>query len=161
MELLKTDESVLNHILVELFNEILKTEEQCISCGDFKNITLKEIHLIEAVCNAEENQSDNSATSIANALKITPGSLTTAVKLLEKKGYLLRKKDSRDKRIVRIISTESGRSVNIIHKEFHKEMVEETLHNLSDGEKEVLIKALESVGAFFEKKYKWIGEIYD
>lgn len=144
---------VLNHVLVELFNEILKTEEQCILNGDFKNITLKEIHVIEAVCNAEDDSRDNSATSISNALKITPGSLTTAVSLLEKKGCLVRKKDARDKRIVRIFSTESGRKINTIHKDFHREMVEETLKVLSSEEKEVLIKALESVGAFFEKKY--------
>lgn len=146
------DEDLLNHILVELFNEILKIEEHSITNGEFKNISLKEIHVIEAVCVCEDQNLDNSATSIATTLKITPGSLTTSVSLLEKKGYLKRKKDSNDKRIVRIYSTKDGRNAHKIHMDFHHEMVEETLKNLTSNEIEVLIKSIESLEAFFKKK---------
>jgi len=146
------DETLLNHIVVELFNEILKTEEHTISNSEFDNISLKEIHVIEAVCVCEEQNLDNSATSIATTLKITPGSLTTSVSLLEKKGYLKRKKDDKDKRIVRIYSTKNGREAHKIHMDFHHEMVEETLKNLTSEEIEVLIKSIESIEAFFKKK---------
>lgn len=147
------DETVLNHMLVELFNEILKTEEKCLANSKFKNLSIKEIHVIEAVCNAESENTENCATSIATALNITPGSLTTAVSLLEKKGYLIRKKDTKDKRIVRIFPTKEGREANKIHGDFHHEMVEDTIENLNSQEIEVLIKSLESISTFFKKKF--------
>ncbi len=155
LEVFHMDEkSVLNHVLVELFNEILKTEENCISKINNASISMTEIHVIEAVCNSEEADMDNRASSIASALKITPGSLTTSVSILEKKGYLVREKDDKDKRIVRISSTPKGREINKIHKAFHDEMVQETLSILEPNEITIFIKALEKISVFFENKYK-------
>ena len=98
----------LNHFLVNVFYEILKAEEQSISSIEFPNLSLREIHLLEKIYLAEKNGSDNSSAAIAAALRITPGTLTTAASLLEKKGYLSRQKDKNDKRIVRLTVTKKG-----------------------------------------------------
>ena len=87
----------LNLFLVRVFNEILRTEERDLA-GRFPDLSLRELHLIEEVCRAEEEGRDNRATAIAAAQRVTAGTLTTAVTLLEKKGYLERRRDEKDRR---------------------------------------------------------------
>ena len=89
----------LNLFLVRVFNEILRTEERDLA-GRFPDLSLRELHLIEEVCRAEEEGRDNRATAIAAAQRVTAGTLTTAVTLLEKKGYLERRRDEKDRRAV-------------------------------------------------------------
>lgn len=154
---MKKTYKILNQILVDLFHDILKTEEKCLINSPHKNISINEIHVIEAVCKGEE-QGDNFAAKIASSLKITPGSLSVSVALLEKKGYLIRKKDPLDKRAVRIYSTEKGREVNSLHETFHEEMVRNAIHSLNEEEVPILESALENIRNFFRKKDKKKGD---
>lgn len=149
----------LNYFLVHVFNDILKTEELCISDKTFHNLSLREIHVIESVCEAETaavstgNKLCNSATSIAHALRITPGTLTTAVTSLVKKGFIYREKDEKDKRIVRIFTTELGKEAQQKHMDFHNEMVDEILSQLTDEEVSIFCRSLEKLKDFFFQKY--------
>ena len=142
----------INRFLVEVFNEILKTEEQALEarCPD---LSVREFHLIEEVCRAVDQNRDNRATAIAAAQRVTAGTLTTAVNLLEKKGYLERRRDDLDRRAVRIYPTEKGRQADAIHTSFHKEMVEDVLSVLTEEECQVFLRALSSVTTFFRQKY--------
>lgn len=103
---MKGNRAELNRFLVEVFDEILKTEEESLA-GSFSDLSLRELHLIEEVCRAEDEARDNRATAIAAAQRVTAGTLTTAVSLLERKGYLERRRDERDR---------PGRS-NLAHRE--------------------------------------------
>ena len=143
----------INHFLVDVFNEILKTEEVWIVNQGFANLSIREMHVIEAVCKAEQKQ-DNRATAIAEKLRITAGTLTTAVTILEKKGYLTRHKDEKDKRIVRILPTEAGRQANACHAVFHVEMVNDILNILDEEEQTILLRALGGISTFFRAKNK-------
>ena len=89
---MKGNRAELNRFLVEVFDEILKTEEESLA-GSFSDLSLRELHLIEEVCRAEDEARDNRATAIAAAQRVTAGTLTTAVSLLERKGYLERRRD--------------------------------------------------------------------
>lgn len=149
---MKEENLVVNHFLVDVFNEILKTEEYCIATSEFK-LSLKEIHVIEAACKMEDEGKDTRSTAIASALRITPGTLTTAVTLLEKKGFLVRKRDDRDKRVVRIYTTELGRRAQVRHQEFHQEMVDFIIGALSQEEAEVFARSLKKLSDFFKEKY--------
>ena len=64
------ERETLNYFLVNVFHEILKAEEQSISSTEFSNLSLKEIHVLEAVCLASDQGKDNSAAAIASALRI-------------------------------------------------------------------------------------------
>jgi DNA-binding MarR family transcriptional regulator len=141
----------LNNFLVEVFNEILKTEEACVADSGFNDLSLREMHVIEAVC-ALSDRNENSAASVASALRITAGSLTTAVSLLERKGYLTRIRDETDKRIVRIFPTDTGRNADRVHKAFHEEMVDYVLTALSPEEAALFVRSLKSVSEFFKSK---------
>lgn len=132
-----------------MFNEILRIEEDCLKSGEFKNLSVREMHVIEAVCEANENTGNNRASDIAQALHISAGTLTTEVALLEKKGCLIRRQDTQDRRIVRLAATERGIKANEAHQEFHRKMVADVTSNLSEEETESLVKGLESLAHFF------------
>jgi DNA-binding MarR family transcriptional regulator len=145
-------QNILNRFLVDMFNEILKAEELTLS-KKYKNLSIKEFHVIEVVCAANESGNDNSTATIAENLRITPGSLTVAVNTLEKKGYLVRQKIDKDKRIVRIFPTELGLEVNQYHSNFHTEMVQNVLSTISEDEAVILLKTLGNISVFFRNKY--------
>lgn len=149
---MNTHGEALNCFLVEVFNEILKTEEQALAVGQ-PDLSVREFHLIEEVCRVVDQGRDNRATAIAAAQRVTAGTLTAAVNLLEKKGYLERRRDEQDRRAVRIYPTEKGRQADEIHTNFHKEMVEGVLSILSEEECQVFLRALSGVTTFFRKKY--------
>jgi len=140
----------LNDFLVTVFNEILRIEEYCLKSGEFKNLSIREMHVIEAVCAAEEMGINNRAGDIAQAQGISAGTLTTAVTYLEKKGCIERRPDPRDKRIVRLFVTDKGRRANESHQRFHQQMVADVLATLSAEETDILIKGLKSLKAFFD-----------
>ncbi|MDE6281211.1 MAG: MarR family transcriptional regulator, partial [Oscillospiraceae bacterium] len=98
----------LNDFLVEVFNDILKTEELYVSEG-YSDLSVREMHLIEEVCRAVDQGRDNRSSAIAAAQGVTAGTLTAAVNQLEAKGYLERVRDSSDKRSVRLCPTQKGR----------------------------------------------------
>lgn len=143
--------NVINNFLVEVFNEILKAEERSLNKG-YKDLSVKEMHVIEAVCD-EEKEKHNIASLLAKKLKVTAGTLTTAVSLLEKKGYLVREKDAHDRRVVRITPTENGRKAGAYHKAFHEKMVGDILKRLTDEETAVMVKALGNLTDFFRGEY--------
>ena len=143
----------LNYFLVKVFNDVLKTEEGCLSTGEFKDLSIREMHIIESVCRANDNGTDNRASTIAQDQRITAGTLTTAVSLLEKKGYLFRKQDVKDKRVIRIYPTDKGNEATKVHAKFHKDMVDDVMDVLDSEEAVVFIKGLDAIQEFFESKY--------
>ena len=76
--------TALNEFLVGAFNEILRIEGRVLCRGPFQNLSIREVHVIEAVCQAH-SQGDSRPSVIAPLLGITAGSLTTAVGPLIKK----------------------------------------------------------------------------
>jgi len=139
----------LNELLVKLFNDILQIEEQCLKDDRFKDLSITEIHVIEAIgINGERNMS-----SVARDLDISIGSLIMSINNLVKMGYVKRERSEEYRRIVLISLTEKGKDVYISHAEFHKEMIETTIAKLTDQEKEVLVAALENINYYFKEKY--------
>lgn len=143
--------SEINNFLVTVFNEVLRTEEMSLKTKDFKNLSMREMHVIEAVCNAVETES-NTASQIASSQKITPGTLTATIITLEKKGFVLRQKDARDKRSIRIVPTEKGIHANEVHASFHHEMVSSIMSAMQEDELAMFVKGLASVQDFLKNK---------
>lgn len=145
----KTEE-ILNRLLVQLFNDILHIEEKSMKNTDFDNLSITEIHTIEAI----GMEGNRTMGEIAHDLRITVGTLTTSINRLIKKGYVERKRIEEDRRVVLVSLTESGKKVFDVHSVFHKEMIDEIMENFNGDELELLTKALGKVNKFFEYKYK-------
>ena len=92
-------------------------------------------------------------SEVAQLLSITVGTLTTAVGHLERKGYVERKKQKEDKRVVLVSLTDKGELVFKLHERFHKNMVHQIISGIDDNQREVLIAGLSRLNKFFKKKY--------
>ena len=135
----------INDVLVNLFNEILKLEEEAIITEEFGDITNNDMHIIEAIGLSGEN----TMSSVAKKLGITAGSLTTSINSLVNKKYVVRKRSDEDRRVVFIRLTQKGKKAYEHHKEYHRKMTETVLENLDENEIPVLIKTLHSLSDFF------------
>ncbi|MBS7008832.1 MarR family winged helix-turn-helix transcriptional regulator [Anaerostipes sp.] len=138
----------LNDIVVSLFHEISYQEEKAVITAEFKDISNKELHIIDAIgAGSPKNMS-----SIAKALNITVGTLTIAINSLLKKGYVIRKRGEQDRRIVYISLSDKGREAFEHHRKFHRDMLEDVLSRLDDDEERLLIRIMEYFRDYYEIK---------
>lgn len=146
-----SNHETVNEILVRLFANILDIEEKCLKIGEFSDLSISEMHVIDNIgINRERTMSDT-----AKDLRVTSGTLTTAVDNLIKKGYVERKRSIEDRRVVIIKLTESGVAAYYAHEDFHKDMVISALQQLDIKEEELLIKVLTNIDVFFKHKYNF------
>ena len=143
---------ILNYLLVDLFNDILQIEQNALKNGPLNDLSVTEIHTIEAIGMYKER----TMTEVAQDLKITVGTLTTAINKLIKKGYVDRKRIEEDRRVVLIHLTKKGKLAYRIHEKFHNDMINETISGLREDEEEILISSLERLNVFFKEKYELI-----
>ncbi|MBE6059853.1 MAG: MarR family transcriptional regulator [Clostridium sulfidigenes] len=149
MKSLNSNKYVLNELLVTIFNDILEIEQTALQEGVLKDLSVTEIHTIEAI----GMYHPRTMTEVANDLNITVGTLTTAITKLVKKGYVERTRGEEDRRSVMIALTRKGKLAYRVHEKFHQDMISETIKGLKDEEEEVLIRSLEKVNSFFKSKY--------
>lgn len=135
----------INDILVHLFHEIWELEEKAIITEEFKDITNNDMHIIEAV----GTSGDRTMSAIAKQLNITAGSLTTSMNSLVKKRYVIRERSEEDRRVVYIRLTPKGERAYFHHADFHRQMTNAAMGQLSEDEIPVLMKTLEGLSTFF------------
>lgn len=140
----------LNEVLVKLFRNINSIEEQAIRTEEYKDITANDMHVIEAIGIGRPKN----MTAVAKALGVTTGTLTISVNSLVKKGFVERVRSEEDRRVVLVSLSGKGKKAFAHHQKFHEEMIEAVVARLSDGEKNVLEKALENLDGFFVEKSK-------
>lgn len=87
------------------------------------------------------------ATKIAPLMGMEPTSLSRLLKNMEDKGYIYRKGDETDKRIVRIYLTQSGLEKRKIARDTILKFNEKILTNIKEKDLEVLVKVLEQISA--------------
>ncbi|MCY6485285.1 MarR family transcriptional regulator [Clostridium aestuarii] len=145
----KSIKNVLNELLVDTFNEILTIEQMALKSGRLNDLSATEIHTIEAI----GMYIPRAMSEVANDLGITVGTLSTAINNLVKKGYVERKRDEKDRRVVKITLTKKGKLAYRVHEKFHSDMIKETIKGLSEEEEKVLAGALGKLNEFFKIKY--------
>lgn len=137
--------TAINQVLVRLFRRINTLEEKAICKDEFKNITLNETHVIEAI--GEDGASN--MTAVAKALDVTTGTLTISVNSLVRKGLVDRVRSEEDRRVVLVSLTDKGRELNRRHNQFHDRMIEEITGDLDAEEVQTLARALDKLNGFF------------
>lgn len=142
----KSNNRVLNELLVNLFHNVMDAEAKAVITEEFKDITNNDIHILEAI-GIEEPKS---MSRIAGELHVTVGTLTTNMNSLEKKGYLERNRSTQDKRVVLVSLTEKGRKAFFHHRDFHRKMIHTIIRDLDEEEMQTLIKCLGKLDIFSE-----------
>ena len=139
--------AALNDVLVNLFRDIMELEEQAIITQEYQDITNNDMHVIEAIGVGEPKN----MSTIAKLLSVTVGTLTIAMNSLVKKGYVIRERGKEDRRVVYISLPEKGLRAYRHHEEFHRQMIEAVLENLTEDETESLVKALAKLERWFRR----------
>jgi DNA-binding MarR family transcriptional regulator len=80
---------------------------------------------------------------------VTVGTLTIAMNSLVKKGYVNRERGVEDRRVVYISLSEKGYKAYEHHEQFHHEMIDEILRDLTPEETTELVKALTKLNHWF------------
>jgi DNA-binding MarR family transcriptional regulator len=138
--------------LVDTFWTILEVEEQTIRNSAKINLTISEMHLIEAI--GKNENMGITISDLADEMRITRPSVTIAVNKLVKKGYVNKIKALNDGRLVLVTLTKQGLKMDAIHRYFHRTMVRNIEKEFSPEEKVLLIKAIDKLNVFFKSMLK-------
>ncbi len=144
-----TLEATLNELLVKLFKDILEIEAKSLITEEFKDITYNDMHIIEAV-GVEEPRN---MKTVAKLMSVTTGTLTKAMDALCDKGYVIRERSTKDKRVIKLRLTDKGKSAYYHHEQFHRQMIKNIASEMSEQETEVLIYALAKLVDYFHLNY--------
>ncbi len=142
----------MNAILVEVYYNILWAEETALRKLTSNQISINEMHLLECVGKGGEEGVTNRA--IAQIMRITPPSVTSAVNKLEKKGLLCKLHSSSDGRQVRVVLTNAGKTLDNCHRSYHIHMVERLAENFSEEDQERLLQGVRQLNRFFQESIK-------
>ena len=145
---MESPKKVINELLVEVFNHILSIEGEALRKRGIK-LSMNEVHVLEAIQKTEEP----TMTHLARRLRVTVGTLTTAMNRLVEKGYTTRYRLEADKRKVMITLTEKALEALRIHDQFHDEMIDAVIRDMNLEEDEVLLQSLKNISDYFKNKY--------
>ncbi len=130
--------------LVSIFEKVLVAEEKSLQKGYFSNLSLAEMHTLDAIGPYEAR----TMTETAQILGITVGTLTVSVDRLVKKGFVARRRDEEDRRVVRISLTRDGKLAARMHGKFHKVLAKHILEPYTDEEQELLLSLVKEVDEY-------------
>ena len=147
---MNTKEEDFSISLLRIFDNIVLTEEKALSKGYFSDLSISELHTLDAIGPYE----DRTMTETAVLLGVTMGTLSVAVDRLVKKGFIQRQRDERDRRIVRISLTRRGKLAYRMHGKFRTLLVRRIMEPLADEQKELLVHTVRNVDAFVEEQYQ-------
>ncbi|HAJ69829.1 MAG: MarR family winged helix-turn-helix transcriptional regulator [Alkalibacterium sp.] len=122
-------------------------EERTLQMSQFKDVSIKEMHTIDAIGMYQEH----TTSEVAKKLGITVGTLTVSVNNLVRKDYVKRVRSEIDRRVVKLALTNRGRLLYRVHDKFHRDMVKETINEMGEKESEVLMLGLKNLHRFLER----------
>lgn len=143
-----TPKKIINELLVDVFNHILSIEYHELKNRGVK-LSMNEVHVLEAI----EETGNPTMSNLAKRLRVTVGTLTTAMNKLVEKGFVRRYREPEDKRKVLIKLTEQAYPVLDIHNQFHDEMIDSIIEDMKLEQDDVLIQSLSNIRDYFRNKY--------
>ncbi len=138
----------INIFLTQIFNNILKLEESYIRSQQTKDyqFSVTEAHIIEKIGLPGKRR----MSEVAEDLRITISSLTLAIDRMERKNFVKRVKDEKDKRAVLLCLTEKGEEVFHIHDEFHRKMTDAIDQFFPTEDDDMIFAFIAKVSNFFQ-----------
>ena len=144
-------EKELNDLLVQTYRSIGVMEEQMVCSSKHMNLSISEIHLLEAVGGDAVPEEGPTVSTVSERLGISLPSVTAAINKLVKKGYVEKNRSQVDGRVVHIKLTREGRRANTAHRYFHTRMVRAIANGLSPEEQSAMLKGMQKLNLFFNQ----------
>ena len=137
----------INALLLKTFNDSLIIEQTALKQGVFSDLTIAEMHTIEAIGLFDQK----TMGQVARELSVTVGTLTVAVNSLVKKSYVERFRVDEDRRLVKVKLSKRGRVAFRMHRKFHEDLIRHTMDGLSEEEERILESALLKLNGFIKE----------
>lgn len=144
--------NTLNRLICGAFNDISRVEHQALCDGGMTDVSVNEAHTVDAI----GIHLPKTMSQVASKLEITMGTLTVAINHLVKKGYVIKERNPKDRRVFMLSLTEKGKNLYNVHQSFHFELVKNLILDLSDYEADMFIEALYSLNNYLSDKLKLI-----
>ena len=149
---MKPFEEQLNEVIVDTYRSILRVEENILKRSDQTDLSISEIHMLEAVGKGKDRR--RTISELAEVLNITLPSVTVAINKLMKKGYVEKVRGKEDGRIVYVSLTRQGRRIDSAHRYFHESMVRSIIRDMTESEMQALYKGVMKLDAFLKEQLK-------
>ena len=149
---MKPFEEQLNEVIVDTYRSILRVEENILKRSDQTDLSISEIHMLEAVGKGKDRR--RTISELAEVLNITLPSVTVAINKLMKKGYVEKVRGEEDGRIVYVSLTRQGRRIDSAHRYFHESMVRSIIRDMTESEMQALYKGVMMLDTFLKEQLK-------
>lgn len=149
---MKPFEEQLNAVIVDTYRSILKVEETILKRSDKIDLSINEMHMLEAVGKGKNHR--RTISELAEELNITLPSVTVAINKLMKKGYVEKVRGEEDGRIVYVSLTRMGKKIDSVHRYFHESMVRSIIRDMTEEEQQILYKGVMKLDQFLKDQLK-------
>ena len=149
---MKPFEEQLNEVIVDTYRSILRVEENILKRSDQTDLSISEIHMLEAVGKGKDRR--RTISELAEVLNITLPSVTVAINKLMKKGDVEKVRGEEDGRIVYVSLTRQGRRIDSAHRYFHESMVRSIIRDMTESEMQALYKGVMKLDTFLKEQLK-------
>lgn len=109
---------LINDFFTHISTKLSDLEKNYIRKHKIMDLSSGELHILDIASSLKLP----TMGEVAHHVHLTNGTVTTAVKRLERKGYLVRVKDGVDRRLSRVQLTNKGNDVVALHLEFYEKM---------------------------------------
>ncbi|MBQ8512739.1 MAG: MarR family transcriptional regulator [Clostridia bacterium] len=140
---------ILNDYFLHSALHMMTLEEQCLRRVCAEDLSVRELHVIEAV-SVLQTQHKNTMAEIAKYLHLSPASLTTAVNTLARKEYLEREYSPTDRRVIYVETTERGAEANRKYLDFVRKMIWYISRDIDEQTSDTMIEAIMKLSEFLE-----------
>ena len=147
---MKPFEEQLNEVIVDTYRSILRVEENILKRSDQTDLSISDIHMLEAVGKGKDRR--RTISELAEVLNITLPSVTVAINKLMKKGYVEKVRGEEDGRIVYVSLTRQGRRIDSAHRYFHESMVRSIIRDMTDSEMQAKYKGVMKQDPFLKEQ---------
>ncbi len=141
-------------LLLDTYGLIEQTQEEALLKGAFSNLTKAEMNTLNRIGPYTECSMGETAAKLG----ITTGTLTVSIKRLTKKGYVKRRKDDKDRRLVLLSLTRKGKLAYRMYRKFHRLLVEGVLAEMDDVSETVFLRMLETVYGYLAEQHRYLQE---
>jgi len=93
-------------------------EQKFVAGSEFRDISVNDMHIIDAI----GPKMSRNMSAVAKMMRVTVGTLTIAVNNLVKKGYIVRGRSEKDRRVVLISLSGRGEAAYHHHQQFYEQM---------------------------------------
>ena len=132
---------IINEYLMQMAENLPLFRQFTPATTLLKDLTPQELHTIAMI----GKMGSPKMSDLARRGRVTLGTMTVMVNKLVRKGYAKRRRQASDRRVVRVSLTPSGRKMDRVHEQFHKDLVDRIMAMLTQAEQQQVARIIQKI----------------